>query len=52
MLPRWVPAKPRTRIADLLGLKAEAPQRVALQFHELSPAISDPFVADEERQAA
>lgn len=36
----------RSRIARLLGIKAAACRQVALQFNELSSAISDPFVAD------
>ena len=52
MLAHLVPPKPGSRIARLLGIKADRPRQVALQFNELSPAISDPFVADEERRVA
>lgn len=52
VLARLMPAKPRGRVARLLGIKADAPRQVALQFNELSPAISDPFVLDSERQVA
>jgi hypothetical protein len=47
-----VPLKPQGRIASLLGIRARRPRHVALQFNELSPAISDPFVVDAERTAA
>jgi hypothetical protein len=46
MLARLVPVKPRSRIARLLGIKWDAPPQIVLRFDELSPAISDPFVAD------
>ncbi len=49
MLTRLVPVKPRSRIARLLGIKWNAPRQVVLEFDELNPAISDPFVADPER---
>jgi hypothetical protein len=52
MLTGLVPVKPRSRIARLLGIQWNAPRQVVLQFDELSPAISDPFVADRERWAA
>ena len=51
-LTHWVPAKPWSRIAHLFGIKLDKPQPIALQFHELSPAISDPFVVHSERLAA
>ena len=51
MLPQLVPLK-RSRIARLLGLKSDTPRQVALQFNELSPAISDPFVIDQEWRVA
>ena len=51
-LAHLVPVKPRGRIASLLGIQARTPRQVALQFHELSPAISDPFVFDAEARVA
>src|SRR5271166_4682121 len=51
-LAHLVPVKPRGRIASLLGIQARRPRRVALQFNELSPAISDPFVVDAEPRVA
>ena len=39
-----IPLKPRGLIARLLGAKVDTHRQIALQFHELSPAISDPFV--------
>lgn len=52
MLTHWMPAKPWSRIGRLFGIKVEKTQQIALQFHELSPAISDPFVVHSERLAA
>jgi hypothetical protein len=51
-LAHLVPMKPKGRIASLLGIQARRPRHVALQFNELSPAISDPFVVDAEVRAA
>jgi hypothetical protein len=47
-----VPAKKSGRIARLLGIKPDTSKQVALQFHELSPAISDPFSIDSDRWVA
>ena len=44
IIPEVMPAKPKGLMARLLGAKAEAPRQIALQFHELSPAVSDPYV--------
>jgi hypothetical protein len=52
MLAHVAPAKPGSRIARLLGIKANSSQQIALQFNELSPAISDPFVVDPQHRAA
>ena len=52
MLTPLVPVKLRKRIARLLGIKADSTRQIALQFNELSPAISDPFVVDPQRRAA
>jgi len=53
MLAPLLPAKARSRIARLLGIKASPAPQIALQFDELSPAISDPVVIDDtERLAA
>jgi hypothetical protein len=52
MLAQFLPAKARSRTARLLGIKPDPPRRVALQFDELSPAISDPFILVPEPQAA
>ncbi len=46
-----MPVKPRGLIARLLGAKPTHRQ-IALQFHELNPAISDPFVVYPLRRAA
>jgi len=43
-LAHLLPMKPKSRIAQLLRIKAHPPRQVAIQFNELSPAISDPFV--------
>ena len=47
MSDQLVPAKPVSLIARLLGMDATAPQQIALQFKELSPAISNMFVMDD-----
>lgn len=52
MLTHLAPVKLRIKIARLLGIKADRPSQIALQFAELSSAISDPFVVDPERRAA
>ena len=45
MIAHVIPLKPKGLIARLLGAKADMHRQIALQFHELSPAVSDPFVA-------
>ncbi len=52
IITHLMPLKPVGLIARLLGAKAETHRQIALQFHELSPAISDPFVVDPLRRAA
>ncbi len=52
MLASMAPARPGTRIARLLRLKANSSHHIALQFNELSPAISDPFIVDQSGWAA
>jgi hypothetical protein len=52
MLAQLLPTKARSRIARLLRIKAVSTRQIALQFDELSRAISDPFVVDSERPAA
>ena len=52
MITQLIPAKPRGLIARLLGSKADTQRQIALQFHELSPAISDPFVVYPPSRAA
>jgi hypothetical protein len=52
MLTPLVPLKLRERIARLLGIKADSTRQIALQFNELSPAITEPFVVDPQRRAA
>ncbi|MGO9518826.1 MAG: hypothetical protein ACLPND_17470 [Candidatus Korobacteraceae bacterium] len=47
MLAPLLPAKARSPIARLLGIKASRAPQIALQFDELSPAISDPVVMDD-----
>jgi len=51
-LTHLMPGKPRGRIASLLRIPARTPRHVAVQFKELSPAISDPFVFDSEPRVA
>lgn len=52
LLTPMLPTKARSRIVHLLGIKSDLPRRVALEFSELSPAISDPFAVDPDRRAA
>lgn len=47
-----VPAGPWSRIARVFGIKADRAQRFDLQFEELSPAVSDPFIVYSERRVA
>jgi hypothetical protein len=51
MLTPFVPVKLRGRIARRLGIKTDATRQIALQFNELSLAISDPFFVDPQRRA-
>ncbi len=51
-LTQLLPTKARSGLARVLGIKAGPPRQVALQFDELSPAMSDPFVTEPERRAA
>ncbi len=52
MLAHVAPMKPRNRIARALGIKAKESRQICLQFNELSPAVSDPFVVDSQHCAA
>jgi hypothetical protein len=52
MITDLMPPKPRSLIARLLGAKADTHRQIALQFHELSAATSEPFVAYPLRRAA
>lgn len=47
MSDHLMPVKPAGRIARLLGFGGVPPRQIALQFKELSPAISDLFVRDD-----
>jgi hypothetical protein len=47
-----IPMKPTGLIARLLGAKADTPRQISLQFHELSPAISEPFIVSPLGRAA
>ncbi len=46
------PPKSTSRIANLLRLRKSQRYRIALQFSELSPAISEPFQVNPEPWAA
>lgn len=52
MLAPMVPKRLGPRIVRLLGIKATSHRQIALQFNELSPAVSDPFVLDGRHWAA
>jgi hypothetical protein len=51
VLPQLIPTRIPTRIAHLLGIRADPRRYVALQFNELSPAVSDPWQTLERRAA-
>ena len=46
MLALMAPKRLVPRMVRLLGIKAKSQRQFALQFNELSPAVSDPFVVD------
>jgi len=52
MLTPMAPVRLGSRIARMLGIKANSRQKICLQFNELSPAVSDPFIVDSQRLAA
>lgn len=52
MLAQLLPTKASSRIARLLGIRADPARQIAVQFDELSPAISDPVVIDPDQRAA
>lgn len=52
MLSGFVPRSLPCKIASLVGIKSDSTPRVAFQFSELSPAVSDPFLVHSERRAA
>ena len=52
MLTPMAPARLGSRIARLLGIKPKSSRQIALQFNELSPAVSDPFVVESQQLAA
>ena len=52
MLPQVLPTRASSRVARLLGIKADPFRQIAFQFDELSPAISDPYLVDLEQRAA
>jgi phenylpyruvate tautomerase PptA (4-oxalocrotonate tautomerase family) len=47
-----LPLKSRMRLARLLGVKPDESHQIAFQFGELTPAISEPFVAHPSSKAA
>lgn len=52
MLTPMAPVRLGRRIALMLGIKESSRQKIRLQFNELSPAVSDPFIVDSQRLAA
>ena len=52
VLAPMAPVRLGRRIVRLLGIRAKWPQQIALQFNELSSAVSDPFVLDSQPWAA
>lgn len=51
-LARVLPAKSRSLVARLFGMRADTDRQVAFEFGELSPAIREPFVVHPGSQAA
>ena len=52
MLTPMAPVRLGRRIARTLGIKANSRQKICLQFNELSPAFSDPFIVESQRLVA
>jgi hypothetical protein len=52
LLTPMAPKRLGPRIVRLLGIRANAHLQIALQFHELSPAVSDAFVLHAQPWAA
>jgi hypothetical protein len=52
IIPYLLTMKPRGVIARVLGATSNTHRELAVQFNELSAAISDPFIVDQDRQAA
>jgi hypothetical protein len=51
-ITQLIPLQRRGLIERLLGTKPDTHRQIALQFHELSPAISDPCVVEPLKHAA
>jgi hypothetical protein len=52
MLRHVAPVKLWSRIAHVLRTRANSSHQISLQFNELSPATSDPFIVDSHPWAA
>jgi len=52
MLAEFMRSNSRNPVARLLGITPETPPKIAFQFGELNPAISEPFVVHPGSQAA
>ena len=52
VLAQFVRSNPRNRVAHLLGIRPPAPPKIAFEFGELNPAVSEPFVVHPHSRAA
>ncbi len=52
MLVDWTPITPMTHFARLMHVAARTRKKIAFQFNELSPAVSEPFVENSEHWTA
>jgi hypothetical protein len=52
MLVDWTPVTPMTHLARLMHMAARTRKKIAFQFNELSPAVSEPFVESPEHSTA
>jgi len=52
MLTPMAPIRLGSRIGRMLGIKANSHRQICLQFNELNPAVSDPFIVDSQQLAA
>ena len=52
ILAQFVRTNPKNRVAYLLGIRPPTPPQIAVEFGELNPAVSEPFVVHPRSRAA